>query len=89
MNHYSWEQPRHRVWIDTFEIARTPITRFEYSKFLAGRSHPEPRDWHDPSFADAAQPVVGVNWFDATAYCDWLARTTHDEQYRLPSEAEW
>jgi len=87
-NHYSWEKPRHRVWIDSFDIARTPITRLEYSQFLNETNHAEPRDWHAPSFADPAQPVVGVNWFDAAAYCEWLS-ITHNERYRLPSEAEW
>jgi formylglycine-generating enzyme required for sulfatase activity len=83
-NHYSWESPRHRVWIDAFEIARTPVTRLEYSRFLVETNHPQPRDWNDPSFADPDQPVVGVNWFDAASYCEWRG-----EPYRLPSEAEW
>jgi sulfatase modifying factor 1 len=87
-NHYAWERPRHRVWIDDFEIARTPVTRGDYSIFLSETGHSEPRDWRDPSFADPAQPVVGVNWFDASSYCEWIS--THDHQrYRLPSEAEW
>lgn len=33
-------------------------------------------------------PVVGVNWYWAKAYCDWLSRKT-GQQYRLPTEAEW
>ena len=33
-NHYEWESPRHRVWIDAFEIGRTPVTRREYEAFL-------------------------------------------------------
>ena len=35
-----------------------------------------------------AYPVVGVSWFEAMAYCQWLsAKTGHT--YRLPTEAEW
>lgn len=33
-------------------------------------------------------PVIGVSWFEAVAYCTWLAEVT-GRHYRLPSEAEW
>jgi formylglycine-generating enzyme required for sulfatase activity len=39
-------------------------------------------------FSEPEQPVVGVNWDEATAYCKWLSRRTRKE-FRLPSEAEW
>lgn len=47
------------------------------------------KSWQDPGFAQADRhPVVGVNWHDAVAYCEWLAKAT-GKPYRLPSEAEW
>ena len=33
-------------------------------------------------------PIVGINWDDATAYCEWLSKKTN-QKYRLPTEAEW
>ena len=33
-------------------------------------------------------PVLNVNWFDATAFCDWLSEK-EGRLCRLPSEAEW
>ena len=39
-------------------------------------------------FSEPEQPVVGVNWDEATAYCKWVSRRTGKE-FRLPSEAEW
>ncbi len=33
-------------------------------------------------------PVVGVSWFEASAYCSWVSRET-GATYRLPTEAEW
>jgi formylglycine-generating enzyme len=87
-NHYSWESPRHRVWIDSFEIASTPVTRIEYAVFLRETNQPEPAGWADPAFSNPAQPVVGVSWFDAVAYCSWISDRRH-EHYRLPCEAEW
>ena len=34
------------------------------------------------------QPVVGVSWFGARAYCLWLSLLS-GEAYRLPTEEEW
>ena len=85
---FTWESPRHRVFIDAFEMAETPVTRSEFEVFLRETSHEEPKGWRAPQFAAPDQPVVGVNWFDAVAYCDWL--TGRDgSAYRLPTEAEW
>lgn len=33
-------------------------------------------------------PVVGVSWYGATAYCEWLSAKT-GKTYRLPTETEW
>jgi formylglycine-generating enzyme len=86
--HYAWESPRHRVFIDEFEIAPTAVRRSEYAIFLQHTTHEEPRNWNLPEFADPEQPVVGVSWFDAVGYCEWLSQVS-TESYRLPSEAEW
>ncbi len=86
--HYSWESPRHQVFLETFEIGRTSVTRSEYASFLSESDHPEPKSWLDPNLSDPQQPVVGVTWFDAAAYCEWLSIIL-DQTYRLPTEAEW
>ena len=82
------EQPVHRVWVDTFRLARYQVTNADYARFLAATDHAPPPCWADPLFSHPQQPVVGVNWFDAVAYCKWLARETGD-LYRLSTEAEW
>jgi len=49
--------------------------------------HPE--FWNDKKWTgDAKQPVVGVSWYEALAYCRWLSDKT-GKSYRLPTEAEW
>lgn len=87
-NRYSWESPRHRVWLDAFEIAETAVTRGDYERFLSDTGHARPAGWSDARFADSRQPVVGVSWFDAVAYCEWFSRKSGYE-HRLPTEAEW
>jgi formylglycine-generating enzyme required for sulfatase activity len=47
------------------------------------------RDWAKPGYAQTgASPVTCVNWHDAKAYAEWLARKT-GKSYRIASEAEW
>ncbi|CAG0998598.1 partial Serine/threonine-protein kinase Pkn1, partial [Gammaproteobacteria bacterium] len=49
-----------------------------------------PHYWDDLRFNNPAQPVVGVNWYEAVAYCRWLTSALNDGcTYRLPTEAEW
>lgn len=33
-------------------------------------------------------PIIGISWNDAVAFCDWLSKKT-GVLYRLPTEAEW
>ena len=82
------ERPAHRVWIDRFAIARYAVTNRLYKYFLEDTSHPAPPGWNDTRFNHPDQPVTSVSWFDATAYCAWLAERT-GKAYRLPTEAEW
>ena len=60
--------------------------------FARDRWGTESRDgasWREPGFRQRAnEPVVCVNWEDASAYVRWLSEET-GEEYRLPSEAEW
>jgi len=82
------ERPMHRVSVAPFRLGRCQVTNAEYDEFrhATGRTIPPFRT--QPEFADRAQPVVGVSWFDAVAYCDWLSRQS-GERFRLPTEAEW
>ena len=67
------ERPRHRVWLDAFAIARAPVTNAEYARFLDAEGAPPPPWWNRPRFDDPGQPVVGINWFEAGLYCEWLS----------------
>ena len=52
--------------------------------------------WWDEQRSFPSRPVVGVSWFEAVAYAEWLsARLAERDQVpegyraRLPTEAEW
>lgn len=81
------EVPIHRVHVDAFAIAVHPVTNAEYRRFLAATGHRAPAMLDDPHFARPRQPIVAVDWFDAIAYCAWLASLT-GLRCRLPTEAE-
>ncbi|MBP8059757.1 MAG: SUMF1/EgtB/PvdO family nonheme iron enzyme [Chloroflexi bacterium] len=48
----------------------------------------ESRYGQDAKWNGAQQPVVGVSWYEAMAFCAWAAEVT-GERIRLPTEAEW
>jgi iron(II)-dependent oxidoreductase len=81
------ERPPHAVRVSALLLARFPVTNTAYSRFLEATAVAPPRFWNDPRFNGPDQPVVGVSWFEAVAYCDWLTATL-GRRYRLPTEAE-
>lgn len=48
----------------------------------------QPRYWSDSTWKGAQQPVVGVSWFEAVAFCLWLSNMT-GERITLPTEDQW
>ena len=82
------ERPLHRVSVAPFLLCRFQVTNTEYDAFRRATGRPCTRFRAQPEFAGPVQPVVGVNWFDAVAFCDWLSCES-GERFRLPTEAEW
>jgi len=82
------EQPAHRVWVATFQLAAFQVRNCDYAEFVGATGHAPPPEWNHRDFAHPEQPVVSVSWFDAVAYCEWLTVQT-GRSYRLPTEAEW
>ena len=81
------ERPAHRVELAPFRAAVTPVTNAEYMRFVRATGVPEPPFVGDERSGAPRQPVVGISWFDAVAYCAWLSAET-GIAFRLPTEAE-
>jgi formylglycine-generating enzyme len=82
------ERPVHEVELRAFHIALTPVTRAQYAPFLEETGTERPPRWDDPAFAMPEQPAVGVTWFEAGAFAEWLSMR-FGGRWRLPTEAEW
>ncbi len=91
------DSPVHEVELDAYYIDRYEVTHHEYSEFLEqikkndhnrcfalevdDKDH-TPKYWDDSQYNRDDFPVVGVDWFDAYAYCAWEGKA-------LPTEAQW
>jgi sulfatase modifying factor 1 len=82
------EKPMHRVWLDSFFIDRFPVTNAQYSLFLTETGYERPLYWNDGKCNDPHQPVAGITWADAVAYCSWRSKK-EGAMFTLPTEAQW
>ncbi len=48
----------------------------------------EPQYWQDDKWKGDDYPVVGISWYEAIAFCNWLSILT-DEPIKLPTEQRW
>jgi formylglycine-generating enzyme required for sulfatase activity len=87
-----------------FALGQTEVTRGQFDTFVKETGYQATgcvvhrnglwvmdlsKSWRDPGFEqEDDHPVVCVNYEDAAAYAEWLARRT-DKRYRLPTETEW
>lgn len=85
---YADEPTPSKVDLSPFYLAATETTNAQYARFLKATGHAEPLYWQDENLNGPTQPVVGVSWHDARAFCRWLTQKT-GVLHRLPREAEW
>lgn len=76
------EKPVHEVYVKAFLIDQYEVTNAAYQAFVQQTGHEAPAYWGEGGLNHPVQPVVGVSWYDASAYCQW-------EGKRLPLEEEW
>ena len=80
--------PRHPVgFVRPFAIGTYLVTFDEWDACVADGGCGLLR-LADQGWGRGRRPVINVNWNQAAAFAQWLARRT-GRPYRLPSEAEW
>lgn len=79
------ERPCQEITLDSFSFGRYPATNAQYERFLHENPDvPKPEYWGDRRFNQPQQPVVGVSWYEAKNFCNWLGPNV-----TLPTEAQW
>lgn len=82
-----WWDDAARAW-----LARDDTTTEGLESWQRRRHKDQPEFWDDANLGSARPnyPVVGISWYEATAFCRWLTQHLNDgHEYLLPSEAEW
>jgi len=93
--------------VDTFEMAKYPLTNAQFAQFIEMQGYhqrrwwidegwqekeragwTEPLYWQDQKWNKPNYPVVGISWYEALAFCQWLSELS-GETIRLPTEQEW
>jgi serine/threonine protein kinase len=77
------EKPEHEVYLDAFWIDKFEVSNAQYKLCVEANActKPNPSNRYEHSYY-TDHPVVNVDWYQASAYCEWAGG-------RLPSEAEW
>jgi len=89
--------PRHQVRLtDPFYMGQFEVTVAQFQKFAEspqGKTEkPAGSHFNWQQFVaegqSEKQPVLGVSWDEAQAFCQWLSELEH-KRYGLPTEAQW
>lgn len=76
------EGPAKMIYLSAYYIDMYEVSNDNYTDFIKATDYPAPAYWDHRQLNQPHQPVTGVNWYDANAYCRWTNK-------RLPTEAEW
>lgn len=93
---YGEDDEQTRLHLETFAIARYPITNRQYQCFIDDGGYEDGRWWMDlekpaieqSHWPQGNRPRTNVDWSEATAFVHWLSRRL-DQNIRLPSKQEW
>jgi formylglycine-generating enzyme required for sulfatase activity len=79
-----WSTPHHEVHLQEFLMGKYTVTNAQWRAVMKTN----PSEKYDRKFQGDMQPVVGISWYEARAFCQKLSQHT-GRNVRLPIEAEW
>ncbi|MEC9423841.1 MAG: SUMF1/EgtB/PvdO family nonheme iron enzyme, partial [Nitrospinota bacterium] len=81
---YADESPQKKIFLKGFYIDTFEVTNERYKKYVDDLGALPPGNWKDNNFPKGKNndPVIWVNWFNATNFCQWA-------QKKLPTEKQW
>jgi formylglycine-generating enzyme required for sulfatase activity len=85
-----WWNDAGRAWLARDDAATAGLESRQRREFKE-----RPEFWDDERYGVARpnHPVVGITWYEASAFCCWLTQhpvyNPEGYTYKLPSEAEW
>ncbi len=105
-NNENWPENSNSLEIVDFKLTTYLVTVAQFRPFVEQNGYQEerywsktgwrirgeePDYWKNMSWTLLNHPVLGVNWYAAEAYCNWLSERLGLSQgvIRLPTEAEW
>lgn len=86
-NEQAWTEEQVRQWKGYIEMTDEAFEAVIKNNWPDQR-YTLPAYWNNSGLNAPGQPVVGICWFEARAYCAWLRAQT-GQNYRLPTEAHW
>ncbi len=86
-----YDTPRHEVFLPAFRIGKYPVANAQYEEFIrqTGKFVTPVMGWDGQKVPNGLEsnPVMGITWYDALAYCKWLSDMTK-RKYSIPNAAQ-
>ncbi len=73
---------QYALFVDDDGYSRQEFWSEEGWQWVQSEGIKAPTYWRNPEFNAPNQPVVGVSWWEAEAFCKWAG-------VRLPTEQQW
>ena len=93
---YGEDKAQQTLSLETFYMARYPVTNIQYQTFIDAGGYADDRWWLDlekpepkkSTWPQSNRPRIDVSWYEAVAFCRWLSAQL-GYKVRPPTEQEW